>query len=454
MDGYETTERIHALDRNTLFKYGHEQGVQELSKQGITYAPYVVRVGKHMQIASLELKRILDRRILHDLIAALPNMPLIGDRFEHGYLDVRMYPHSSLSYEEDREDTLFINIVLVLGIPHHDSLDSLTRMCIVSYFDPSAWQEPHDKAFKENMCAGLNGNVLIKLVESLSFEHFSSLDYSTLRYSFEVDGCRATCFERQERYARGIIDPPQKIYISTTLNEELLWESTADQGKKDAAVRSAHFKSERVSVLRIAKEIGLRDVHVALSMEHGQTRLVLLGFTVWSIYDFDKAFRRLSEESELYFEAMEPKSNLLQSYAFGSHDEGNLECDEDYSTYIVESVSCWEPLFASASLTPNEHPWSTPNVTYQVPEITHENADKTVPYLICSIAKELEIIDLDPQKLTSETSLYLLMGSDDVKTKALHKGISKHFNEEPFFRWITVGHIIEVAKIAIWPASM
>ncbi len=466
MEDLETAELVHALDRRTYFKKGQAEGVEILKSRGVIYHPYAERVGAPIVTASLELKRELDRRILPQLVAELPKMPLVEERFSQGYLDVRMYPHSELAYEQDGEGILFVNVVFVLGVPPNDSLDTLTRNSIVACFDQFAWQEPHDPEFKAAMCEALNGDKIINLVENIAFEGFSTSQLSSLRYSFEVDGCRSALFEAREREARGVPGSAGLIYLSISLSTGLLSDDaptdsqaskTVDQ-RREFALGSDDYANKRSQLLEIAALVGLESPEIGLSLEPDSTLIVLRGCSHWSFYDFDSAISDYSSEHGLCLDVTDASAQKYQCYIIGEHDEGdialeqsNYESDDDYSGYVAENLARWSSLFAPIEPASSAAPWTTPGVEFELPEITHENAAQTVPSLICKKAEALGVQDLDPDKLMKSTHLYRLMGCDETQTQALVDSLAEHFGEQPFFKWITVGEIVEVAKIAIWP---
>jgi len=464
MEDLETPELVHALDRRTYFRNGQAEGIEILKARGVEYRPYAEREGESMMTASLEAKRVIDRWVLPKLLAELPKMPLIEERFEQGYFDVKLYPHSELSYDQDGEGALFVNVVFVLGVPPNDRLDTLSRNSIVACFEPLAWQEPHDAAFKEAMCDALNGDKIIGMLNNISFEGFSTSSLESLRWSLEVDGCRAAHFMSRERESRGLPATSDVFFLVTELDEDELWtgysyderEAMKPERRQALARSSEHFKMEKEQLVALATHLGLEDGYVELSAEATCTKCVLRGRSPWTIYDFDEAMKAYSAEHGLYFELTDLGAMQVQSYMEGEYDEGSVGHeddwnDEEWREHVRRSAQRWEPLFSPLKDDHVSAQWSTPNIEFEMPEITHENAAETVPALICKKAEALGIKDLDPSKLTSSTHLYRLMGCDEAQTQALEDSLAEHFGEEPFFKWITVAQIVEVAKIAIWP---
>ena len=82
-------KNIYCLDRNTASEKDKKKLLNELKTEGIKYIKYKERLENAYFIASLELKRFLDREILSKLKKALKEVS--QDRFNELYLDVRFY---------------------------------------------------------------------------------------------------------------------------------------------------------------------------------------------------------------------------------------------------------------------------------------------------------------------------------------------------------------------------
>lgn len=129
---------IYELDRGTANANEKSRRIQALKSINTPYKSYRKRVGLELENLSIEIKRMIDQKIMPLLSTHISN--ITDKRFNSAYCDVKVYPRPPQdsdfisSNEILDNDNLYIFINFVVSIPKNDSLDSLTRAAILSYF--------------------------------------------------------------------------------------------------------------------------------------------------------------------------------------------------------------------------------------------------------------------------------------------------------------------------------
>jgi len=133
---------VHSLDRLTLGRSNKTDLLKNMKLAGTPYVKYNKRVGEGLVNLSIEVKRLIDRNITGILKKHLP--VATDGRFIDLYCDVRVYPQleepESLLEDIDPDwQRLYVLVNFVISIPKTDSLDSMARASVLSFFQEESW---------------------------------------------------------------------------------------------------------------------------------------------------------------------------------------------------------------------------------------------------------------------------------------------------------------------------
>ena len=143
---------LYEADKGTLSAPGRRHFLKQVQAHGQAYLPYMQRVGPGFATAASEVKRTLDITVLPAFLAVVGRVT--GQRFEHAYCDVRLYPQGQelAPWREGRwaGARLAVLVSFVLSIPSDDSLDSMARASLLSMFEEDTWDPQVKKLGKRS----------------------------------------------------------------------------------------------------------------------------------------------------------------------------------------------------------------------------------------------------------------------------------------------------------------
>ena len=263
-------KNIYCLDRNTASEQDKKKLLNELKTEGIKYNNYKERLENAYFIASLELKRFLDRKILSKLKKALKEVS--DDRFNELYLDVRFYD----AKKENKGEGVWILINFIISIPENDSLDSLTRMKIFNLFKSDKdWNNASHKYKIYKVLPQINTFLQ-------NYSYYSSIDVSEWNLEFDFDTANPSYvkeknFEKIKKNSYG-----KSIYKSRCSNKSLKYEIKKID-KKDTAnqiIELLCFISQAIGIEKLdPKKVKLSDhVYSLLDYDNFKTDLLIKNF--------------------------------------------------------------------------------------------------------------------------------------------------------------------------------
>ena len=212
---------VHSLDRLTLGKSNKTDLLKNMKLAGAPYVKYNKRVGVGLVNLSIEVKRLIDRNITKMLKKHLP--VATDGRFIDLYCDVRIYPQLEQpdSWMEDVDsDTqrLYVLVNFVLSIPKTDSLDSMARASVLSFFEEESWVG--DKKInlarkRAKLWEKLNVDVVSDLIGSAYFDGFSRDDFSGVNLEIDCDGVLEDYFVSNSEHAK-LVDYASRFSLELT----------------------------------------------------------------------------------------------------------------------------------------------------------------------------------------------------------------------------------------------
>ena len=203
--------QMQEMDKGTLSSSYVTSFKKSLKSQGVTYVPYVKRIGPGLLTLASELKRNLDKSVLPDFLAVLAK--LTAKRFTNAFLDVRVYPQEQELDVWDGEEggndwdgsRLSILVSFVLSIPADDSLDSISRMELLGLFEEEPWSSNVKKLGKKGkLFSKLNTDVLNQQMSQMEFDFFHPFSFDGFELEIIIDGCHERDFEKLKDISLGV----------------------------------------------------------------------------------------------------------------------------------------------------------------------------------------------------------------------------------------------------------
>lgn len=199
---------VHSLDRLTLGKSKKSALLKYMKLAGKPYVKYNKRVGLGLVNLSIEIKRLIDRNITELLKKHLPVST--DGRFNDLYCDVRVYPQLEEPdswLEEINSDwqRLYVLVNFVISIPQTESLDSMARASVLSFFQEESWvidKKLNSARKRLKLWEKLNIDVVSELIGGAYFDEFPRDQFSGVNLEIDCDGVHENIFESCEEHSR------------------------------------------------------------------------------------------------------------------------------------------------------------------------------------------------------------------------------------------------------------
>lgn len=207
-----SNSEIYELDRGTASPKEKARRLKILKDNGTPYQGYEKRVAPALVNASIEIKRLIDRKVTPALLSNIG--PIMDQRFHDVYCDVKVYPNSDEEdvFTIDEEDgwnknNLHVLVNFVVSIPKDDSLDSMARATLLSFFqkedDWTASDQKISKLKKKlNLFDLLNIDVISEKMGNLPFNGFDT-EGCGVNLEIDCDGVIDAKFEKLKLVALG-----------------------------------------------------------------------------------------------------------------------------------------------------------------------------------------------------------------------------------------------------------
>jgi hypothetical protein len=161
---------------------------------GMPYIKYNKRVGLGLVNLSIEVKRLIDKNITELLKKQLP--VATDGRFNDLYCDVRVYPQSEepdswLEEADPEQQRLYVLVNFVLSIPKTDSLDSMARATVLSFFQEESWivdKKINAARKRVKLWEKLNVDLVSELIDSAYFDDFPRDNFNGVNLEIDCDG--------------------------------------------------------------------------------------------------------------------------------------------------------------------------------------------------------------------------------------------------------------------------
>jgi hypothetical protein len=250
----------HEIDRGTITFKEKTKRLALLESLGTPYINYEERAGSGISTASLELKRYIDKTIISDFKKNICS--ITENRFKNIYADVRIYsaieqdeeflPWENQKPKKRKKTDLFILINFVLAIPKNDSLDSMTRATINSFFGELDWAINNKKIIslqkKLKFSEKLNIITIVNQLDKWKFNGFPPKSDSKISMEIDCDGVIEKDFAKLEKAALG--PDILKSRITKSIKLEELKPITAKNASAQVPLLIAHI-SKALGVLNI-----------------------------------------------------------------------------------------------------------------------------------------------------------------------------------------------------------
>lgn len=208
-----SNSEMYELDRGTASPKEKLRRLKILADNGTPYQSYSKRVGPGLEGISIELKRLIDRKITPALQENIGT--ILDNRFPEVYCDVRVYPDSKdeevFSIDEENgwnDDNLHVLVNFVVSIPEDDSLDSMARATLLSFFqkeDDWTASDPKISKLKKKLKLYelLNIDVISEALGNLPLNGFDEDEYPGFNLEIDCDGVIDTKFSKLKVAALG-----------------------------------------------------------------------------------------------------------------------------------------------------------------------------------------------------------------------------------------------------------
>jgi len=203
---------IYELDRGTASPKEKARRLKILADNKTPYKSYEKRVAPALLNASIEIKRLIDRKITPALVANI--RPILDDRFHDVYCDVKVYPNSEQKDEfiideegEWDESNIHVLVNFVISIPEDDSLDSMARATLLSFFNKEDdWTASNLKISKLKnklkLYELLNINVISEKLGNIPLNGIET-EGCGVNLEIDCDGVIETKFDKLKTLAHG-----------------------------------------------------------------------------------------------------------------------------------------------------------------------------------------------------------------------------------------------------------
>lgn len=199
---------VHSLDRLTLSRSKKTELLKQMKLAGTPYVKYNRRVGEGLVNLSIEVKRLINREITQLLKKHLP--VATDGRFHDLFCDVHVYPQIEEpdSWMEDIDadyQRLYVLVNFVISIPKTDSLDSMARASVLSFFQEESWivdKKLNAVRKRLKLWEKLNIDVVSELIGRAYFDEFPRDQFSGINLEIDCDGVFEINFESCAEHSR------------------------------------------------------------------------------------------------------------------------------------------------------------------------------------------------------------------------------------------------------------
>ena len=228
---------VHSLDRLTLGKSSKTDLLKNMKLAGMPYVKYNKRVGEGLVNLSIEVKRLIDKNITELL---KKNLPVATDsRFTDLYCDVHIYPQLEEpdSWMEDVDpeaQRLYVLVNFVVRIPKTDSLDSMARASVLSFFEEESWisdKKINAARKRVKLWEKLNVDVVSDLIGGAYFDGFHRDIFTGVNLEIDCDGVIDDHFFSNSEHAK-LVDYASRFDANLTDNSYTIEKLTSKNASK------------------------------------------------------------------------------------------------------------------------------------------------------------------------------------------------------------------------------
>jgi hypothetical protein len=335
---------VHSLDRLTLMKSNATALVKSMKLAGAPYVKYNKRVGLGLVNLSIEVKRLIDRNITALLKKQL-HVATDG-RFSDLYCDVRIYPESEqpdawLEEVDPEQQRLYVFVNFVVSIPKIDSLDSMARASVLSFFEENSWvvdKKINAARQRLKLWEKLNVNVVSELIDSAYFDDFPRDNFNGVNLEIDCDGVFEDNFSNTADHSR-LVDYATRFDTALTEKSYAIEKITAKNSPKTVPFMiggiAYQLGVKHISPKKLKRNDNLYglmgfDDKLTLSLVQSiKVSVNVIGvvggpamFTVGDVIDFVSETLEYREEEDAFNEAFEQSDEL--NYSDGSSYKGDI----------------------------------------------------------------------------------------------------------------------------------
>lgn len=228
---------VHSLDRLTLSKSNTASLLKNMKLAGTPYIKYNKRVGEGLVNLSIEVKRLIDRNVTELL---KKNLLLATDgRFTDLYCDVHIYPESEqpdpwLEEENPDQQRLYVLVNFVVSVPKIDSLDSMARACVLSFFEADSWvvdKKINTARNRVKLWEKLNVDVVSELINSAYFDGFARDDFNGVNLEIDCDGIFEGDFSKTSGHSK-LVDYTRRFELELSKKSYVTEKVTSKNASK------------------------------------------------------------------------------------------------------------------------------------------------------------------------------------------------------------------------------
>ena len=265
-------DSLYEMDKATISERWRTEFLQNITELGISYVEYNQRIPEEIRIVATELKREIDRTVTPRLQDALGKISMTQDRFTELYSDVRIYPRThelqEMKIDEWEGCILDVYISFVIAVPPEDSLDSLSRIQLISLFseEPNLTDEEiaeiGDVAFFQSH---LNLETVCSILNEIRFPGFYGENFQGVALEMIIDACREKDFAAMGE-------------ASKTLGLKADCFSESDPQDPELPIELDQIEEKVPQLIAaLARELGVKCVDPK-KLDHGQSLYALMGF--------------------------------------------------------------------------------------------------------------------------------------------------------------------------------
>ena len=336
---------VHSLDRLTLGKSNKAELLKNMKLAGTPYIKYNKRVGHGLVNLSIEVKRLIDRDVTGLLKKQLP---LATDgRFGNLYCDVHIYPQTEqpdswLEEVDPEQQRLYVLVNFVVSIPKTDSLDSMARASVLSFFEEESWivdKKINAARKRAKLWEKLNVDLVSELIGSAYFDEFARDNFTGVNLEIDCDGVFEDAFLSNSVHSN-LVDYAMRFDMALTEKSYAIEKITSKNSSKNVPLMVGGI-AHALGVKHISpKKLKRTDnLYALMGFDDKLTRslvqsikvsvdvIAVMGapamFTVGDAVDFVRETLEYREEEEAFNQAFEPINEI--NYSNGSSYKGDID---------------------------------------------------------------------------------------------------------------------------------